>query len=47
MANIHILAKVYTKITVCKKAKSGKMLQITEEGREVKGKREREKYIPN
>ena len=30
-----------------KKAKSGKVLQITEEGREVKGKREREKYIPN
>ena len=27
-----------------KKAKSGKVLQITEEGREVKGKKGRERY---
>ena len=42
-----VATKAIPKEKKCKKAKSGKVLQITEEGREVKGKREREKYIPN
>ena len=42
-----VVTKAIPKEKKCKKAKSGKMLQVTEEGREVKGKREREKYPPN